>query len=124
MKMCNNINNFVFGFCLRNASKSSDFVNGVNSKRSPEQVKKSEGSRLGEAEEFISIRDKMTNTSPKRKIKKASLATALAKTFLPFYSLAGVLLLLYDIVAFINPLLLKYVHLLINKLKMFGNQYN
>lgn len=41
--------------------------------------------------------------------QKPSLLKALTNTFVGFYSLAGVLLLMYDLVAFVNPIVLQWV---------------
>ena len=41
------------------------------------------------------------------KVRKPSLLAALARTFGGYYAVAGVILLCYDLVAFINPQLLR-----------------
>ena len=64
-------------------------------------------SAILEDEKFIETKFITPGGDKKTKKTKPSLLLTLTKTFLPYFSLAGVLLLVYCTIAFINPYLLK-----------------
>ena len=92
---------------FRNTSPPSSGENGFKPGRSTDRETNVLNGHLGKTEELLPDRDEAPTPCVR---KKPSLLKAIAKTYLGYYSLAGLLLLASNAIAFVNPLLLKYLY--------------